>query len=111
MALLKGKISGSTLLETIVATVLILVIFAVSSLVINSVFKGALKGDTSEVRNRINLLEYQIINDRLELPHSEDFRSWEIELTVDRENSSLFDVRATKKGTQREITLKRPYGY
>lgn len=109
MALLKGKVRASTLLETIVATVLILVIFAISSLVINSVFINGLKGNPSQVRDRMNFLEYELINGKIELPYSEDFGPWEIRLMADGQNGHIIEVRADKKGTGQVITTKRYY--
>ena len=109
MALLKAKVRASTLLETIVATVLILVIFAVSSLVINSVFSNALKGDPSAVRDRMDFLEYEVINGKAQLPYFEDFRAWEIQLMVSGENGDILELRADKKGTEQKITARHYY--
>jgi len=52
MALL-GKIKASTLMETMVATVLIIIIFMMASLIMNSVFISNINGSTSSVRERL----------------------------------------------------------
>ncbi len=109
MAVLK-KIGASTLLETIVATVLILVIFAVSSLVINTAFRNNLSGDTTAIENRLNELEYRWLNNTMELPYEEDFQYWEI--TIDRlskNDDKILWLRAERMSGKRSLELTRYY--
>ena len=79
MALL-GKIKASTLMETMVATVLIVIIFMVSSLILNNIFLGATKGKTQELKNRIRVVEYQVLNQQWKMPYAEEFNHWGIEV-------------------------------
>jgi len=80
MALLR-KLKGSTLMETMVATVLIIVIFMVSSLVLNNIFLGYANRDTRLLDNRIRELEYRAISGTLKTPYDETYENWALEVT------------------------------
>lgn len=77
MAILK-RIRAATLMETMVATVLIVVIFMMSSLVLNSLFKAQVKANLSPLKNRMYQLEYQYYHQKIALPFYEVWNQWEI---------------------------------
>lgn len=83
MAVLK-KIGASTLMETLVATVLIVIIFTVASMLLNSIFANSIKGNNSEIGTRLHRLQYRYINGKFPVPYYEETGEWEI--TVFREN-------------------------
>ncbi|MEL4309129.1 hypothetical protein [Joostella sp. CR20] len=80
MALLK-KLKGSTLMETLVATVLIIVIFMISSLILNTLFLGFAKENTQLLDNRIRELKYGIISGTLKTPYDETYDKWIVEIS------------------------------
>ena len=85
MVILK-KIKASTLMETMVATVLIVIIFMVASLILNNTFRNTIVYDTSAVHTHLNRLEYFFHNGQIELPYEERYREWNIR--VEKENDS-----------------------
>lgn len=103
MAVLK-KILGSTLMETMVATVLIVVLFLMASLILNSVFASSIKGDTQNVSARISELEYQHQNGLITLPYFETYNDWEISLDIENTgNDELFRFEAIQTKTKMKI--------
>jgi len=80
MALLK-KVRASTLMETLVATVLIVIIFMVASMTMNNLLFRNVKQNTELAEERLNALEYQVKNKGIKLPYYEDFESWEIAIS------------------------------
>ena len=95
MALLKKRIRASTLMESLVATVLIVIIFMVSSMLLNNVLTGKIRQNTELVEERLNALEYQFNNKGFDLPYFEDFESWEITISKEKkEDSSLVILEA-----------------
>ncbi len=80
MVILK-KIRAATLIETLTASVLIIIVFMIASLSFNNIFSNQIKKDHSAIENRIKELEYRIIHHQLQLPYTEDFGTWEIEIT------------------------------
>lgn len=77
------RVKAATLMETLVATVLIVVIFMVTSLILNNLFAGMVKGNTREIETRLDKLEYKLKNNTLKLPYSETFGAWDISVAVE----------------------------
>lgn len=66
-------------METLVATVLIVIVFMVASMVLNSLFSnGQIHKHTYLVQERFHELEYRYKHNALLLPYVEDLEDWEI---------------------------------
>ncbi|MEK6151987.1 hypothetical protein WIW50_01940 [Flavobacteriaceae bacterium 3-367] len=81
MALLK-RIKASTLMETMVATVLIVIIFAVASSLLNSIFLAQIKGNTAAVDTHLGELEYAYRNGKIPLPYEGELQGWEVRMSA-----------------------------
>ncbi len=104
MALLK-KIKASTLMETMVATVLIVVLFMMTSMLLNSFFTSKIENNTSLVQERLNELEYDLIQDRIIVPYFEDWQQWEIRIvSVSSKDLNYYVLEATNSKTKRIST-------
>ncbi|WP_394973715.1 hypothetical protein [uncultured Croceitalea sp.] len=86
MVVLK-KLKASTLMETMVATVLIVVLFMIASLVMNSLVATQAERDQGGIEARIRQLEYFYISDKIELPYVEEWQQWEIEVSSQKEGA------------------------
>lgn len=103
MALLK-KIKASTLMETLVATVLIIVIFMMASLILNTMFSSTLQRNTSAISERLQRLEYEYKNGIIEIPYYETWDAWEIEILGEHSSTIEFMVmQASNKKTDKII--------
>ena len=94
MVVLK-KIKGSTLMETLVASVLIVVVFMIASMILNNLFSNSIKNSTHAINTHFNELEYLYLNQELTLPYNDDFKSWEITIKKVVQNQKriiLFDA-------------------
>ncbi|MEC7264022.1 MAG: hypothetical protein VXW38_09800 [Bacteroidota bacterium] len=72
------KVKASTLMETMVATVLIIVIFMLSSLIMNSLFATTIRGNHTSLDNFADELEYMYGNGKITLPYYEEWDGWKI---------------------------------
>jgi len=91
MVVLK-RIKASTLMETLVATVLIVVVFMMASMVLNSLFATAITQNDNEVNQKLLELQYRYQNGMLEVPYNEELGSWDI--SVEKENgNSMNQIR------------------
>lgn len=109
MDLLK-KIKSATLMEALVATVLIVVIFIVSSLVINNLLLNGFNQNTTEIENRLNQLEYEYQNNKIQLPFNESFENWNIKIFKEQEITTglvIVTFEAHKNLSEKIITKKR----
>lgn len=100
------KISGSTLLESLIASVLIVVIFMVSSLILNNVIETKIKKDTSSIDYFVKKIEYQYLNDNIEIPFSQYENNWYIAVTEERSDNKNFKKIIIKaKHTENQNSL------
>ncbi|MGS2765225.1 hypothetical protein [Sinomicrobium sp. M5D2P9] len=108
MAVLKKKyrkVKASTLMETLVATVLIVVIFMVTSLVLNNLFSGSVSQDTRKIENRLRVLGYMVQRNKIELPYSEDFGEWNISVLAEA-RSGMYGVSPSAVSGYREVVVE-----
>lgn len=109
MVVLK-KIKSATLVEVLVASVLIVIIFVIASLVLNNLVLNTFSKNTHSIENRLNELEYDIENKMLELPYQENYRGWDIEIKIEKNNSNeQLMMVATNAINAKEITRQRGY--
>lgn len=79
MVILK-KVNASTLMETLVASVLIVVIFMLSSMILNNLYSNTLKRDTRNIEARLDELYYRYNCRTLTIPYQDDFMNWHISI-------------------------------
>ncbi|MCD2260792.1 hypothetical protein [Psychroserpens luteolus] len=107
MVVLK-KIKSSTLMETLVATVLIVIIFMMSSMILNTIFSNTIKNNTRAIDSHLNELQYLQNNDKLELPYQEVFGKWQIMVTeFAQNNSTRVEFEAINSDTNKTITIEQ----
>jgi len=89
-------------METLVATVLIVVVFMISSMILNNVFSNTVTSDKRAIDTRLNELTYLASHDKLKVPYQEDFKAWNItaELGTDKNHYLMI---ATNQKNNRQI--------
>ncbi|TXG34841.1 hypothetical protein [Seonamhaeicola maritimus] len=97
MVVLK-KIKASTLMETLVASVLIVIVFMMASMVLNNMFSNTVKNDISDIETYINELEYLYKNEKLVLPYYGAFESWHITIQAFTGNDEDLIIFEAVKG-------------
>lgn len=88
MALLK-KIKGATLVETLVASSLIVLVFLIASLSFNNIFQGVAKNNDRNYQNRIKELTYLSYHQKIQLPFEEETPQWNITIVAYPEGQLL----------------------
>ena len=110
MGLLKLKLKASTLVETLVGTVIIVVIFAIASMTLNSVFKNTMKNNTLQIDNHLYKLQYLHQNNKLIVPYQEEFGNWEIEINKKQKDTpNQIEIQATNKLTNKIRNVSYAY--
>ncbi len=103
MALLK-KLKGSTLMETMVATVLIVLIFMIASMLMNTIFSSNLKGNTQQLNAHLNQLEYAQKHGQITIPYEEEWEAWAIEIySEDLANTTYLVMESTHKDSKQLV--------
>ena len=88
MVILK-KIRAATLVETLVASAIIVIVFMIASLSLNNIFKGNIKSDDSDLQNKIKQITYLYKNDKITIPYYENNKQWDISLIKEDEKAVL----------------------
>lgn len=91
------KLNASSLIETLVASVIIIVIFAIASLSINNIFSNTVKSNTDGVQNQMNTIEYLFLNNQLTIPYRENYKNWKIQLTKTTQNNNTYFLLEAKQ--------------
>lgn len=99
-------------METLVATVLIVIIFMASSLVLNNLFLNSVKFSTQKIETELNTLEYAIQCGQIKLPFEDDFENWKIHAVhLNEQNLSVVEIKAkhieTEKQLKRTIAIEK----
>jgi len=95
------RIKASTLMETMVATVLIVVIFMISSLILNNLFIVQAQKNHSALDNHLQKLEYLYGNGKVGTPYNEHWRDWEINILPPGQGEKVL-IKAIKDGQTSE---------
>lgn len=94
------KVRAASLVEVLVASVLIVIVFAISSLSINNLLKRSYGAPPINIESRLKALEYAYLNNKLKLPYFENFQDGEISIFEENKTSCFFKW---KKG-EKEVT-------
>lgn len=92
-------------METLVATVLVVVIFMISSMVLNNLFSSNIKNRTGAIDAHLTELQYRYINEKLTIPFYDDLDDWEI--SVERKKNTVSNqitFEAINRKTDKQIT-------
>ena len=109
MDLLK-KIRSATLIEALVATVLIVIVFVIASLVLNNLLFNTFSRNMKLAETRMAELEYLVKNHEIKLPYREDFKHWTIELDTEKSDDKIWLIsKAINKNNKKTTTKSRLY--
>ena len=101
MVVLK-KLKAATLVESLVASAIILIVFVIASLSLNSVFAGTVKNDDFKFNNRVNELVYLAKHNKISIPFYEETILWDVQ--IQRVNGYL-KLEAISKNSNSEVNL------
>ncbi|MCR8667514.1 hypothetical protein NO995_07470 [Aestuariibaculum sp. M13] len=89
-------------METLVASVLIVVVFMLSSMVLNNIFSNVINGKTRDIEVFITEQEYLYQNGLLKLPFQDDFKEWHVSIIKEDKQNQVF-IEAIHTQTQKGI--------
>lgn len=75
-----NKLKASSLVETLIATVVIMVVFGIAIATISNVLERTVKSSTSAIDSELNKLVYLYEHDQIQVPDVRELKEWRIEL-------------------------------
>lgn len=104
---LASKLRASSLMEVIVTSVIIVVIFGIVTLTLNNIIKNNYRTKNDEINNHLNKIIYLHQNGKITIPFQESFEDWEIESNINNQkNVHYLEFTATHQKTKKEVTKK-----
>jgi len=104
------KIKAGTLVETLVGTTIIIILFIVATLVLNGVFKSVMKNNTLKIDNKIYKLQYLYEHHKIKLPYRDNYENWEIIIFEgEGDNQMIVEIKAENKLTKKIRVKKNLY--
>ncbi len=91
-------------METLVATVIIVLIFMISSFLLNSLFNNTVRQDTNKIQAYLTELVYLSEHQQIRIPYDDEYEDWII--SVERDAKKLV-FEATHKAHKKIITIER----
>lgn len=112
MGQLKGfllkKIKASSLTEVIVATTILLTVFAIAIFTLNNIMLSSVKKDTQAMETQIEKLIYQFKNQQLKVPTS--YTEDDFVITIEKLNQNeqqFITFSITNSITKKSVTKKQ----
>ncbi len=96
-------------METLVGTVLIVILFVLSSSILNSMFANSIRFNQQDVVEQLHELQYQYQHNKITLPYKDDFDSWEIEVYQGQRGGKpaiVFTAQDSRSGKEVTKTIK-----
>ena len=101
------KIKASTLIETLVASVIIITVFGMASLTLNTIFKNSVQNNTRTIDTHLNKLMYLNQHGKLDKNYQDNFKEWEIIVSKQSAINMEYTVfAATHNKTQKKVIKK-----
>ncbi|WP_245925584.1 hypothetical protein [Algibacter marinivivus] len=93
-------------METLVATVLIVIVFILASMILNNLFSNSINNNTQAIETHLNELQYLKQHSQLELPYTANFQNWSIIIeTYQENNQSITAFEATNRKTNKTVNF------
>lgn len=105
MVILK-KLKAATLIETLTASVIIIVVFMVASLSFNNVFMNSLKSDNVLLENRMREIDYFSGNKKILFPFYEEKEYWII-TGEKRPGEIYFEIENLRNSKKSVLIIKQ----
>lgn len=105
------KLKASTIVETLIASIIIIIVFSIASLTLNNVFKTTIKKDTTLVQFRLNKLSYLLQNNKLHVPYFEEYKGWNISIKSSNNDHKERVIILAKKDSKQIDKILVNVGY
>lgn len=99
------KTRASSLVEVIVATVLIVLVLGIALFSINNVLENSIKRNTQHIESKLYELEYLFLNNNLTLPFYDEDKGWQISIKKDKYTKQIV-FEATRSGSNKKVIKK-----
>ncbi len=99
------KINASSITETIVATTIISIVFAITILSLNNILQNVIASDTSVIEQKINEFVYKSNYLKVRISDSFEEGDWVVNFVKEDQNGlTIIEIEALNKKTKKTLT-------
>lgn len=98
------RVKGASLVETLTASVIIVVVFMIASFSFNNIFLNSIRADDQLLQNRVEELQYLSGNGRISYPYYEEGPYWEIS-GEQNDKLQVFKILNRRNGKEKEVQM------
>jgi low affinity Fe/Cu permease len=105
------RVNGSSITETIVATTIIIIVFTIATLSLNTILQNRVENDISIIERKIDEIIYKSTYQKLKTPTSFEDGNWVV--NISKENNEAADIivfEAIHKKSKKKL-VKRSINY
>ena len=88
MHLKNKKIKGSSLVETLVATVIIVIVFGIASITLFNLMRSSVNSNTTVISNELHKLKYLYVHNQITIEDTYKIKNWNISLESNPSDST-----------------------
>ncbi|MBL4604157.1 MAG: hypothetical protein JKY02_00380 [Flavobacteriaceae bacterium] len=105
------QVKGSSLIETLIATIIIMIVFGIAMMSITNILENTVKNSTSVIDTELNKLSYQYRHNLIKVPDVMELGLWKIEVKKAKEGELDYVVfeathRASRKVRSKKLVAK-----
>ena len=90
------KVRASSLVETLIATVVIMIVFGIAMATVSNLLERTVRSNTRLIENELTKLEYLYRNGKVKVADQVEFQNWIVEVTQEKEGKLNFVVFKAK---------------
>ncbi len=101
------KLKGSSLVETLLATVIILIVFGIAMTTVMNVLERTIKTDTSKIDSELNKMTYQYHHGFIKVPSEEKIGLWNVEISRELKANVAYVIFKASHAKSKDVRMKK----
>jgi hypothetical protein len=99
------KVKASTLVETLVASVIIVIVFSIASLTLQNVLKNTLDNNVQKLDAHLNRVYYLYEHSKIGHDYRDSFNNWEVSIFKEEKNGfEQVTIKAQHRKTDKVVS-------
>ena len=90
------KVSASSLVETLIATVVIMIVFGIAMATVSNILERTVRSNSRFIENELTRLEYFYQNGQVKVPSQMEIQNWTVDIDLEKEGNIDFVVFTAK---------------
>ena len=90
-----SKVNGNSILENLVASIIVLIVFSIAGTSINNIFKNNVSRRDFKFDNKVKEIEYLMINNQMKLPYEYE---QDVKKATFSRSEEMLEITTLKKG-------------